>query len=224
MEIAFQTRESDSALIDSVTAGVILRDGSTIRPAENNWHIVIVQHQGHSHFILVGPWLSAGIVRYLAEAEVLWIRLRLGVFMPHLPTRYLCEAETTLPEATGHQVWLKSATWQLPTYENVDTFIDRLAREEILVQDSIVSEVLAGQIPVHTARTVRHHFLQATGTSYKHILQVQRAQQAAEMLRNGSSIIDTIYEAGYFDQAHMTRSLKQYIGYTPAQILRLTVP
>ena len=40
----------------------------------------------------------------------------------------------------------------------------------------------------------------------------------------GVSILDTAYEAGYFDQPHLTRSLKQFIGRTPAQILQLRQP
>jgi AraC-like DNA-binding protein len=39
-------------------------------------------------------------------------------------------------------------------------------------------------------------------------------------LKQGVSILDTVYEAGYFDQAHLTRSLKHLIGQTPAQIIR----
>jgi AraC-like DNA-binding protein len=41
------------------------------------------------------------------------------------------------------------------------------------------------------------------------------------LLEQGVSILDTVEQAGYFDQPHLTRSLKRYVGYTPAQILRL---
>ncbi len=33
------------------------------------------------------------------------------------------------------------------------------------------------------------------------------------------SILDTVERAGYFDQPHLTRSLKRFIGQTPAQII-----
>jgi hypothetical protein len=36
----------------------------------------------------------------------------------------------------------------------------------------------------------------------------------------GASILDTVHEAGYFDQAHLTRSLGVLIGETPASIMR----
>jgi methylphosphotriester-DNA--protein-cysteine methyltransferase len=53
---------------------------------------------------------------------------------------------------------------------------------------------------------------------------MQRAQHAQALLQQGVSILDTVDEAGYFDQPHLTRSLKQFIGYTPAQIIRLSQP
>jgi methylphosphotriester-DNA--protein-cysteine methyltransferase len=74
------------------------------------------------------------------------------------------------------------------------------------------------------SRTVRHRFLRATGLSATHIRQMKRAQQAQALLQQGVSILDTVDEAGYFDQPHLTRSLKQFIGYTPAQIIRLRQP
>jgi methylphosphotriester-DNA--protein-cysteine methyltransferase len=40
-------------------------------------------------------------------------------------------------------------------------------------------------------------------------------------LQQGKSILDTVHEAGYFDQAHMTKALKYFMGQTPTQILRI---
>jgi AraC-like DNA-binding protein len=40
------------------------------------------------------------------------------------------------------------------------------------------------------------------------------------LLEQGFTIADAIYQAGYADQPHLTRSLKHFVGQTPAQILR----
>ena len=53
---------------------------------------------------------------------------------------------------------------------------------------------------------------------------MKRAQQATALLTQGISIPDTMYEVGYFDQPNLTRSLKRFIGYTPAQIIRMRTP
>jgi methylphosphotriester-DNA--protein-cysteine methyltransferase len=52
------------------------------------------------------------------------------------------------------------------------------------------------------------------------IRQIERARHATKLLRNGARLVDVAYEAGYFDQAHLTRSLTRFIGRTPAQIAR----
>lgn len=50
--------------------------------------------------------------------------------------------------------------------------------------------------------------------------QIERARYATTLLRDGTAILDTVHEAGYFDQAHLTRSLRVLIGETPASVMR----
>lgn len=80
--------------------------------------------------------------------------------------------------------------------------------------------VLRGRLQGLAPRTVRYRFLRATGLSQSRIRQTERAQQAAILLQRGIPISDAVHEAGYFDQPHLSRSLKKWIGHTPAQILR----
>ena len=144
--------------------------------------------------------------------------------MPHLPARDCLDLETILPGAASHSFWLKGSAWQFPDYDNAETFVDRLVRDDVLVRDPVVNAVLQGQPQEMSARTVRHRFLRATGFTQSHIRQIERAQRAAALLQQGVSILDTVFEAGYFDQPHLTRSLKQWIGHTPAQIIRMSKP
>jgi hypothetical protein len=61
---------------------------------------------------------------------------------------------------------------------------------------------------------------QATGLTYKTIQQIERARSAVSVLEQGTPILDTAFELGYFDQAHLTNSLKRFIGRTPTEISR----
>jgi len=224
MTIIHEERSSDSPYVELVTRGRTASTGTTIRPAESHWHMIIRKLYGDIQLLVVGPLSSAGIISYGEGAELLWIKFKLGVFMPHLPTRKNVDVETPLPGAASRSFWLKGSAWQFPDYENVETFVRRLAHEEVLVRDPVVSEVLQGR-PHHVPpRTVRHRFLQATGLTQSQIFQMQRAQQAEALLQQGASILDTVHDLGYFDQPHLTRSLKQWIGYTPAQIIRNSRP
>jgi len=224
MSMLYEERSSDSPYIETITRGWTASDGSTIRPAEINWHMVFVRHNGRVQPVFVGPLRTAGVASWEEGAELLWIRFKLGTFMPHLPTRDFLDVETNLPGAASQSFWLKGSAWQFPDYDNVETFIDKLVREEVLVCDPVVNAALQNQWPEMSLRTVRHRFLRATGMSQNYISQVERAQRAEALLKQGVPILDTVYELGYFDQPHLTRSLKQFIGYTPAEIVRRSKP
>jgi hypothetical protein len=224
MSIIYEERSSDSPYVETITRGWTESDGSTVRPAEVHWHMVFVRHNGRAQSLVVGPWTSAGVVSWAEGAEILWIKFKLGTFMPHLPPRDFLDVETILPGATSQSFWLDSSAWQFPDYDNAETYVDRLVREDVLVRDPVVNAVLQDQPQEMASRTVRHRFLRTTGLTQSHIRQVKRAEQATVLLQQGVSILDTIYEVGYFDQPHMTRALKQFIGHTPGQIVQMSEP
>jgi methylphosphotriester-DNA--protein-cysteine methyltransferase len=91
----------------------------------------------------------------------------------------------------------------------------------LLLCDPVVNAVLQDQPQEISLRTVRRRFLFATGLTPKLIEQIKRAQQATALLEQGVSILDVAHQVGYADQPHMTRSLKRFIGQTPAQIARV---
>jgi AraC-like DNA-binding protein len=218
MIVTLAERLSGSPYVDAISQGCTIEEGSTIRPAECKWHMVLVRHPGGTQLLVVGPLTTSGVVSWGEGGEILWIRFKLGVFMPHLPHRKFIDTEQALPGATSQRFWLKGSSWQFPAYENVETFVEKLVKAEILAYDPVVNAVLQDQPHDLAARTVRHRFLQATGLPQNQVRQIERAQQAAVMLKQGISILDTMYALDYYDQPHMTRSLKQWVGYTPAQL------
>lgn len=225
MTILSEDRLSDSPYIEMVSKGWTESEGSTIRPAESNWHMVFVKANGRAHPLMVGPLTSSGLVSWGAGGEILWIKFKLGTYMPHMPVKNFLNNETEMPAgAFDNTFWLKGSTWQFPSFDNVETFVSRLIRDEILVRDAVVDNALKLPTPDVPARTVRHRFLRTTGMSQSQIHQFARAKRAEAMLKTGTSILDTVFEAGYFDQPHLTRSMKLWIGYTPAEIIRLSKP
>jgi methylphosphotriester-DNA--protein-cysteine methyltransferase len=50
------------------------------------------------------------------------------------------------------------------------------------------------------------------------VRQIDRARHATQLLREGHPIADVVAQAGYFDQAHLTHSLRRLIGLTPAMV------
>jgi hypothetical protein len=215
---------SDSPYVDSIMHGRTLSDDSPTRPAECHWHMVFVRKDGKAWVGCVGPWTTAGVTHYAEGAEILWIKFKLGTFITHLPAGRFLDTETILPGASSRSFWLKGSAWEFPNHENAESFVDRLVRNGVLVRDPLVDTVLRGRPQGLSPRTVRHRFLRATGLPQSRIRQIERAQLAATLLQRGNPISDAVHEVGYFDQPHLTRALKQWIGHTPAQILRSSDP
>ena len=103
MSMLYEERSSDSPFIETITRGWTASDGSTIRPAEINWHMVFVRQasRGSPQSLVVGPWTTAGVASWGEGAEILWIKFKLGTFMRHLPIRDFLDAETRLPGAAS---------------------------------------------------------------------------------------------------------------------------
>ena len=95
-----------------------------------------------------------------------------------------------------------------------------MVRRGLLTRDAAVAAALGGDEHAVNTRTAQRHFLLATGMSHSAVKQIERARFATQLLREGRSPIDVAHEAHYFDQAHLTRSLRKLIGLTPGGIAR----
>ncbi len=221
MFIFFEDRPSDSPFIERVWRCHSERTGTFLSVAANHVEMAVTRHRGKTFLTVRGPETRATSVDCPAEGEWLGIRFALGTFIPQLPPGTLIDGrDVTLGDATSRSFWLNGSAWDYPTYENADTFIARLIRKAIIVRGSTVDAAVRGEPSRLSARTTQRHFLRATGLTLSTVRQIERARHATNLLREGASILDTVYAAGYFDQAHLTRSLKYRIGQTPAEIAR----
>jgi AraC-like DNA-binding protein len=82
----------------------------------------------------------------------------------------------------------------------------------------VIEAATQGHTPGMSIRSLQYRFLQATGLTHKTIQQIERARSAVSLLERGTAISDAAFELGYFDQAHLSNSLKRFVGSTPAQI------
>ena len=219
MDLTCEERPSHSPLVAAVWRNQTEQPGSFISIAQPLWEMVVTRHNGTTTLTVRGPETRATRAYAPADAEFFGILFKPGAFMPTLPARMVMDRrDLNLPEAGDKSFWLNGRAWKFPDYENADTFVDWLARDGLLVHDPVVDAAAQGQ-PVDTSsRTVQRRFLQATGLTQTALYQIERARYATSLLKQGVSILDTVFQAGYFDQPHLTRSLKHYVGQTPAQI------
>jgi AraC-like DNA-binding protein len=182
--------------------------------------MVVTKYRGQTSFTVRGPETRATPAFCPPDGEFLGIVFKAGAFMPLFPANILMDRQDlNLPLASSKSFWLNGSAWQFPSFENADTFIDRLTRSALLVYDPLIDTALREQ-PHHLSnRTMQRRFLQATGLSYNMVYQIQRARYATTLLEQGRSILDVVEIAGYSDQPHMTRALRNLMGQTPAQIV-----
>ena len=224
MIINFEERTSDSPFVDAIWRGQTQSAGYRIAPAGGCWAMLVERQGRKAQLSVVGPMKKALPIYYAEDVEFLVIKFKPGTFMPHLPARNFLDAVVNLPEAADKSFWLNGSAWQFPDYENAETFVDGLVSHSLLVREPVVEAVLQDQPQAISLRSVQRRFLYATGLTHNSIRQIARARQAMTLLQRGVPILDTVYEAGYVDQPHMTKSLKHFIGQTPAQIVRMSRP
>jgi hypothetical protein len=218
MESIFEGRMSDSPYIDTVWRGVTGSNYRAVCPADEHWNLYFSRYEDETRIAVEGPLTKATRKSHPEGVEWLVIRFKLGTFLQNIPITSLLDGDAVLPGASNNSFWLDSTTWALPDFENAETFVARMAREGLLVQEPVIDTALKEGDAHYSMRTVRRRFLQATGLTPVSIRQIERARRAVALLERGVPILDAVYEAGYSDQPHMTRSLRRFIGQTPGQL------
>ena len=165
----FEGRETDCPWIDLIWRTQSNQAGTFTSTATTHWEMVITSYQGETDITLRGPETKASLAPYPADTEFFGIQFKWGAFMPHLPTSSLADDSLTFPAASNGAFWLNSETWDLPDYQNVEAFVDRLLRNGLLVHDPIVEAALHNQphdlslrfqLPRDRDRVPRHRALE----------------------------------------------------------------
>jgi hypothetical protein len=222
---SFDERLSDSPFVERIWRAQSERTGDFLSVAASWWEIVVSKYQGETTITVRGPETKVTPMQVtLLGGEFFGIIFKHGAFMPHFPVGDLVDGDLDLPDASGKAFWLNGSAWQFPNYENADTFVQRLVRDQLLVCDPIIEPVLRGELQELSPRSIQRRFVQATGLTHGSIRKIERARRATMLLQQGLSILDTVEQAGYSDQAHLTRALKYLMGKTPTQIIHKSEP
>jgi len=218
LTITYQERLSDSPLVERIWQNQSAQSSVFTSLAMSHWFIVFWKQYGKTNIAIHGPEtraINADIPEY---ADFLGVVFKHGTFMPDFPIINLVNSEVALPEASSQKFWLKGSAWQFPDFENIDAFINRLVKDGLLLREPIVDAALHGRFPDLSSRSIQRRVLRTTGLTYNTIRQIERARRATILLQEGVSILDTVFQTGYADQSHLTRSFKHFIGQTPSQI------
>jgi hypothetical protein len=221
MFISFVHRSSNSPFIEQVWRSRSVRPGSFYSMAEPNIEIVVSRLEGRAQVILRGPVTQASKVDCPADGEWLGIRLRVGTHLPAVATAQLSDHRSVvLPAADSGRFWLAKRAWEIPTYETAECLVNRLAAARVVAFDGVVERVLEGRKSGVTERSVQRRFAQATGLTQNSLMQIERARNATLLLASGASALDVVHLMGFFDQPHLIRALRRWVGPTPGSLQR----
>jgi AraC-like DNA-binding protein len=219
MFLTFEDRPSESPLIERVWRSRSERGGAFVSVASSHLEMVVSRVRGDVVMTLRGPETHATQAVCPADGEWLGIRFTLGTFFPQHPASTLIDRQDERAPDLGGRFRLDGFDWEYPSFDNADTFVRCLEQRGVIARDEAVAAALQGERRL-SRRTTQRHFLRAAGITSTGARQIERARYATNLLTEGAGILDVVHEAAYFDQAHLTRSLRHFIGQTPARISR----
>jgi Helix-turn-helix domain len=221
MFLTFEDRPSNSPYVERLWHSCSTTGGPFYSMAEGNLELVVTRLGGFTQVTLRGPVTQAATVDCPANGQWFAIRFRVGTYFPGLATSQLLNGRSLhLPTTRDGRFWLGGEAWEVPGYANAEVFVARLAQRGLMTLEPVVEAAIEGAPRLLSRRSVQRHFLRATGITYAQFRKIERARHAVELLRNGMDVLDVVHQAGYFDQPHLTRSLKYLIGQTPMKISR----
>jgi AraC-like DNA-binding protein len=172
--------------------------------------------------VVAGPATGPALVDVPAGTATMGVRFRVGAAGAALglPAAELLDTTATLEELWGHHgAQMTQAVGEAPTLNTLAaTVADRLTAEP----DRLVRAAAAGARPGIGERQLRRRFVEAVGYGPKTLQRVLRFQRFLRLARAGVTPPDLArlaLEAGYADQAHLTRECTRLSGLPPAALL-----
>ncbi|HEY8589198.1 MAG TPA: hypothetical protein VIL55_06585, partial [Naasia sp.] len=173
--------------------------------ARTSFHLIVARTRDGLTAGLRGPETSATAAPVPAGTDFLGVRFVLGAtLMPH-PAATLMDGYSPLPVTDSGRIVLGGEEWEAPTFENAEHFVRRLQHAGLLLPSALERE-RRGRL---SERTRQRRFRALTGMSRATAEQIDRANAAATMLAAGDPWTAVVEDLGFFDQAHLARSLRR---------------
>ena len=219
-----KSRPSDSPIIEKVWYSRSETRFRFLSYSEARSEIVIVKDRfGKISTFLRGPETTPTTAYVEPGVECLGLQLRLGAYVPsRLPRDLSDRRDAELPVIDDRKILMEGHLLEAPHYENAEAFAETLFRLGIVRVDHDVVAVLDDQPSPSAVRTMQLRFLRSTGLSHSLLMQIQRTRDLVALLRSGEDVNDVAFQLNFYDQAHLYRSLKRFVGITARRITEAT--
>ena len=139
-----EDRKSCSPLVANILRARSSMAGKFYSVASSNWSMVISRkNESETRITLRGPETKSSVAEYSSDMDWIGIEFQLGSYMPSIPPRLLKDRmDVNLPTESHKLFYLNGEAWEIPSFNNIETFIERLCRNKMIVQDQLVKSVL----------------------------------------------------------------------------------
>ncbi len=218
MQLRFATRPSDSPWVDAVWTCTSDRVTTMTSVAGVRWGLVFWAQDGRAHAAVTGPETRTLTAPVPEGAFFTGIEFAVGTSLRAVATPALVDGGIGLPDTTHRTFRLDGTRWATPGPDDAEALVTRLVRSGTVVRDPLVADVLRGHHPDVSPRTVERRFRAATGLTRGAVRQIERARTAAELLAGGDPAADVVAKLDYFDEPHLARALRTFVGRTAGQL------
>lgn len=216
--LRFETRASDSPWVDTVWTCTSEQVAEMTSVAAVCLGLVFWECEGRAYAGVSGPETRSGTAPVPEGATFVGIEFAVGTLLRAVPTPALVDGGAELPDTTRRTFRLDGVRWETPGPDDVEVLVDRLVRSGAVVRDPLVTEVRRGHRPAVSGRTVERRFRAATGLTQGAVRQIERARTASALLAAGVPVSDVVSRLEYFDEPHLARALRRYVGRTARQL------
>ncbi|MFD0782405.1 helix-turn-helix domain-containing protein [Micromonospora azadirachtae] len=220
MRFEHRETEIDVNFVDRVWRTHSDAEETMTSAARTSWHLIFSRTQGRLLAGLRGPETRATVAPVPSGTEFLGVRFAFGaVLRPH-PAASAVDGYVPIPVTESGRIIIGAEDWEAPTFDNVEHFVRRLRNAGLLVRSRLGHEDQFAERPGGgpTARTLQRRYRAIIGLSRTAVRQIDRANAAATMLRDGVDWRTVAETSGYFDQAHLGHALRRYVGCTAREL------
>jgi AraC-like DNA-binding protein len=214
----FETRESDSPWIQTVWTCRSEQVAEMTSVATETWGLVFWEQDETMHAALTGPERRSGTAPVPQDARFVGVQFAVGTALRMVAAPALVDSGIVLPDTTRARFRLDGRRWEIPRAEDVELLVDRLVRDGAVVRDPLVTEATRGGRLDVSERTLQRRFRAATGLSRGTVRQIERVRAAAVRLLAGDPVADVVARFGYYDEPHLARALRRYVGRTALEL------
>lgn len=165
-----------------------------------------------------GPSLRASVVESRLGDRYWGVELASHVVVADAPKSAVRGRSLPLP-VEAERVRIGGGSWPVPGVEDLESWVAELVAHGALIDDPEIRAALDGDRTGATDRTWQRRFRRVVGLTSSQVGQLRRAQHAYVLLQSGASPADAAAQAGFADQAHLTRALRSIRDQTPAAII-----